>query len=254
MVKIKEQRKRLHLIDSLRGLIILCMIVYHGIWNLVYLYDVKWEWFSGGFAYFLQQFGCWFFILLSGFCWSLGRNPLKRGLYAFVAGVVITAFTLIFMPENKILFGILTFLGSAILIMIPLDKLFRKVNSDISAAVSFILFILLKNCEDGYLGFEKFNIIKLPEFLYSGNISAYFGFPTKEFYSEDYFGLFPWLLLFITGYFIYHSLNKRDLVNKLFEKGKIPVLNFIGRHSLVFYILHQPVLYIIGEIIFYFIK
>ena len=37
---------------------------------------------------------------------------------------------------------------------------------------------------------------------------------------------------------------------KLFAKGEFPLLNMIGRHSLLVYLLHQPVLYGLGLLIF----
>ena len=57
--------------------------------------------------------------LLSGYCWSLGRRHLRRGLTVFAAGALVSAVTLIAMPENAVRFGVLTLLGSASLLLIP---------------------------------------------------------------------------------------------------------------------------------------
>ena len=51
------------------------MIAYHACWDLVYLFHADWDWYRGTGAYIWQQSICWTFILLSGFCFSLGRRP-----------------------------------------------------------------------------------------------------------------------------------------------------------------------------------
>ena len=55
------------------------MIVYHACWDLVYLYRLDWDWYRSFWAYAWQQSICCTFILLSGYCWQMGRHPLRRG-------------------------------------------------------------------------------------------------------------------------------------------------------------------------------
>ena len=74
------QQERYHLLDGLRGLTLVSMILYHGMYDLVELYGVSVGWFFRTPGYIWQQSICWTFILLSGFCWRLGKEPLKRGL------------------------------------------------------------------------------------------------------------------------------------------------------------------------------
>ena len=112
MEKETSKIKRYHLLDSLRGLTLISMILYHGTWDLVYLYGVDWQWYHGTLAYAWQQSICWTFILLSGFCWNMVRHHLMRGLMVFGGGAIITLVTLIAMPENRVVFGVLTLLGS----------------------------------------------------------------------------------------------------------------------------------------------
>ena len=70
------------------------------------------------------------------------------------------------------------------------------------------------------------------------------------FFSTDYFSLIPWIFLFVAGYFLHRVLEEEGLNEKLFAKGNVPVLNWIGRHSLIVYLLHQPILYGLGILIF----
>ena len=246
-------KTRLPLLDALRGFLMIHMIAYHGMWNLKYLFGVEADWYSGAPKYIWQQFICWNFILLSGFCWSMSRNHLKRGLLVFGGGAVVSLVTCVLMPENRILFGILTCIGSCVLLMIPVEKLLRKIPAGIGAVASFAAFVLLRNCNQGTLGFEKFVIGRLPEALYRNNLTAYLGFPQPDFFSTDYFSLFPWFFLFVTGFFLQRITSGKGWNEKLFARGQFPLLNFLGRHSLLVYLLHQPVLYGLGILIFEFL-
>lgn len=238
-----QHKKRLHLLDALRGWCLVNMITYHGLWNLVYLFGLDLAWYRGAPGYIWQQSICWSFILLSGFCWKMGRHHLKRGLMVFGGGLLVSVVTHLLMPQSRITFGILTFTGSAVLLMIPLDKLLKKVPDGLGFLISTALFAVLKNCNSGELGFESFVICDLPRSLYQNMLTTYLGFPMKGFSSADYFPLLPWLFLFTAGYFLYGMLHSRNLDRKLFAKGNVPVLNWMGRHSLLIYLLHQPVLY-----------
>ena len=243
-------KKRLHFLDALRGVTLISMIAYHGMWNLVYLFGVQAPWYRGTPGYLWQQSICWTFILLSGFCWSFSRNHVKRGLLVFGGGAVVTAVTCLVMPENRILFGVLTCIGSCMLLLIPVEKGAKKVPAWAGLVLCFALFFLLRNCAEGTLGFEGLVLCSLPQTFYRNDLTAYLGFPQRGFFSTDYFPLIPWFFLFVAGYFLQRLLDEKGLNEKLFAKGEIPVLNWIGRHSLIVYLLHQPILYGLGMLIF----
>lgn len=245
-IPVKDKKLRYGLLDTLRGMTLISMILYHGAWDLVYLYGMKWSWYHGAGAYIWQQSICWTFIFLSGFCWSLGKKPLKRGVFVFAGGAVITLITCLFMPENKVVFGVLTLIGSSMLLMIPLHKLFHKLGWKEKAVVGFltsaVLFVLTRNCNDGYFGFEVWRMGRLPSVWYGKGMAAFLGFPSSDFYSTDYFSLFPWFFLFLSGYFFYYMLNREKGLSPAFAWELAP-LSKIGRYSLPIYLLHQPVLY-----------
>ena len=189
-----------------------------------------------------QQSICWTFLLLSGFCWSMGRRHLKRGLLVLGVSFIVSAVTILVMPESQILFGVLCLIGSAMLLMIPLDKVLCKVNPYVGAILAFFLFLVTKNVPEGTLGLAGRSVMKLPQRWYANLFTAYLGLPAKDFYSTDYFPIIPWVFLFITGYFLYHIFRKRNWL-RLFEKQGIASLSFMGRHSLILYVAHQPVIY-----------
>lgn len=112
----KAPAGRYALLDELRGLDLVSMMLYHACWDLVFLFDVNMRWYAGTPGRLWQQTICWVFILLSGFCAPFGRYMLRRGTVVFGAGAVVTLATLVFMPEGRVIFGVLTFLGAAMLL------------------------------------------------------------------------------------------------------------------------------------------
>lgn len=228
-------------LDTLRGFTILSMIAYHACWDLVYIFGVDWPWYHSAGAYIWQQSICWTFILISGYCWSLGHHQLKRGLLSFGGGALVTAVTLLAMPEDRIFCGVLTLLGSAALLLIPLEKAARKVPPQAGLGGSFALFLLLRDVNSGFLGFEGVHLAALPGWLYRNLGTAFLGFPPGNFYSTDYFSLLPWFFLFLTGYFLYRTQEARG--GQSAWEPSVPVISAMGRHSLVIYLLHQPLVY-----------
>jgi len=231
------RRPRQPELDTVRGVTLLSMIAYHAAWDLVYLHGVNWPWYRSFGAYLWQQSICWTFILLSGFCFHLGRHRVKRGLTVFGGGALVTAVTLAAMPEAPIVFGVLTFLGTAMLLTVPLDALLQRIPARAGLAGNFTLFLLLRGVNSGALGFEGAWMAALPRALYSNLFTAFLGFPAADFVSSDYFSLLPWLFLFWTGYFLYRL--RREESHAL----RLPVVTVLGRHSLPVYLLHQPVIY-----------
>ena len=246
-------KKRLHALDSIRGITLLSMIAYHAMWDLVYMFGVRADWYRSDGAHLWQQSICWTFILLSGFCHSLGRKPWKRGLIVFGASVLVTLVTLIFMPDQKILFGVLNLMGLSMLAMAPLAKPFAHINPHLGAVLSFAVFVLTKTVQTGVLTVFGHEIAVLPEVLYANDLTALFGFPGPDFYSTDYFPLIPWFFLYVTGWFLYRILERHGRLG-IFEKPNIPVLSFIGRHTLPIYMAHQPVIYAVLTVVFAVLK
>ena len=243
--------KRYHILDWIRGITIISMILYHLVWDLVYIFEKNFPWFISKSAYTWQQSICSCFIFLSGFCFCFGKNKLKRGIDVFFWGLIISIVTIVLMPENTILFGVLTLLGSSMLIQIPLDKIFKKINPILLFTVSIFIFVFTKNINVEVLGVSGICELKLSHSLYKNLLTAYLGFPPDDFFSTDYFSIMPWYFLFLSGYSLYLALKKYNLLNKI-PDFKIPLLEWIGRNSLTIYILHQPIIYFILMLLYEF--
>ncbi|MBR2929051.1 MAG: DUF1624 domain-containing protein [Oscillospiraceae bacterium] len=230
-----KKSKRRESLDTLRGLTLVSMIAYHACWDLVYLFGKDWAWYRSDGAYLWQQSICWTFILLSGYCWSLGRQKWKRGLTVFGAGVLISVVTWTVMPESRIFFGVLSLLGSAMLLTIPAEWVLKKLPAVVGLGLNFALFLILRGISGGSVAFGR---IAVPQALYANYLTACFGFPPSGFFSTDYFALLPWLFLFWCGYELYRlfpDAGQRDV--------KLPLITAMGRKSLLIYLLHQPLVY-----------
>ena len=84
--------------------------------------------------------------------------------------------------------------------------------------------------------------IPLPKALYANLFTTFLGFQAENFFSTDYFSLIPWYFLFLTGYFAYRFLAEKELLGKI-PNIHIAPLEWVGKHSLMIYMLHQPVVY-----------
>lgn len=235
-------KHRIVWLDVIRGVTVISMVLYHLMWDLVYAYGADFPWFNGPLAYIWQQSICWSFIIISGFSFGLGSKPVRRGLIVFLCGAGVTIVTLRFMPEFVIWFGVLTLLGTCMILGGILKDILTKIPYVIGLIGSGALFFLFRNVNSGYLGFEGIKIAKVPDFMYSDMFSAFFGFPPADFYSTDYFSLIPWLFLFLFGFYLQRAYT--SLLYDSRERGiRIPVLFYLGRDSLFIYVFHQPVIY-----------
>lgn len=68
-----------------------------------------------------------------------------------------------------------------------------------------------------------------------------FGWMYTDFYSADYYPVFPWLFFFLLGTWIGRYIREGRLPSWFYE-ARLPYFSYIGRHALIIYIVHQPVL------------
>lgn len=233
--------KRLWLLDVLRGAALVNMLAYHALYDWVYVFGHTGGWYniwSPG-CHVWQQYICWSFILLSGYSFTLARKPWKNGLLVAGCAVVLTVVTVGFMPSESIWFGVLHLNAAAVLLTCLLYPLLQKCPAGVGLAGSALLFFLTNQVPEGYLGFETLRLCALPAAWYRTNL-FWLGLPDlTRFASADYFPLIPWLFLFWCGLFLARLWRPRA--------GRAPVLlrplALIGRHTLLVYMLHQPVIY-----------
>ena len=236
-----EKKGRYELLDAYRGFTILSMIGYHLSYDVFILYGRYPGWLSNPIGFIWQQSICISFILICGLCASFSKALFKRAILLNLCGLVITAVTVIANPSAAVYFGVLNLLGCSLLLLIPVKKLITDRSWWFVGLLSFLGFILFRNVTKGYLGIGDTILYAIPLKLYELKWLVPFGFPYAGFRSSDYFPILPWFFLFLTGYCFSFYLKKAVWLQKLLEP-KIPVLSWMGKHSLVIYMVHQPVL------------
>ncbi len=244
-----KNRQRFYLIDALRGLAIVNMVLFHFLYDVFIVYGKDPSWYSKPLSHIWQQWICQTFILVSGFVWQWGiQTNLRRGILINLCGFVITVVTLVAMPSEAVWFGILNFIGCAVLLLIPLHKIIKTVPALFGLGISLLLFILFRHVQSGVIGIGTFIQIQVPQFLYSLKILTPFGFPFPGFSSSDYFPILPWFFLYLCGYFGGRIFMAHPSWHRA-AGCKIPVLSAIGTKSIWIYMIHQPVCMLICHII-----
>lgn len=244
----KDLSNRVALIDEARGLAILLMVVYHTFYDLVVLFGLDIPAFYSGVVEILVALFGGLFIFISGTASHYSRNNLKRGAVCFALGMGLTAVTALFLPAETIRFGILHFLGIAMMLFPLLEPVVKKIPPVVGMISCLLLAIVLYHLPNGYIGFDGFLRIDLPRGPYLAEWLFWLGFPADSFVSSDYFPLLPWIFVFFSGAF-FGVLVKGGRLPAWFytpPERRLRVLRplaFIGRHTLIIYLLHQPVVY-----------
>jgi uncharacterized membrane protein len=238
--------KRYSFLDALRGLTVISMVLYHFSFDVFILQGLNPRWLTIPWVHLWQQSICWSFLLLAGISFHLGRHHWRNGLLISACGIVVTVVTLIAEPEQAIWYGVLTCHGACLLLASALEPVLRKVPAFPGGLVSFLLFALTYDVQMGLIRLGSVVLYRLPGGLYETGWLAILGFPAPGFVSSDYFPLLPWFFLYLTGLFLGKILlkNPPELLYR-----KIPVLDWIGRHSLLIYMAHQPIAMAVSMIV-----
>ena len=238
MVKVSKQR--FWEIDFLRGLAIIMMIVFHFFYDLNY-FGVENINFRSGFWWIFGRIIATTFILLVGISLTLSYTRVKRrrgdwvfkkfflrGLKILGWGLIITFITWLFLKRGFIMFGVLHFIGISIILAYPFLKA-RYWNFLLG-----VIFILVG--------------IYVESIVFDSYWFVWLGLKPYYFYTVDYFPIFPWFGVILFGLFLgnllYPNGKRRLKINNLSKFSFIKLFCFLGRNSLLIYLIHQPILMI----------
>lgn len=235
-------RPRIHAMDELRGFAVLCMIFYHAFYTMGFLFDLP---LGRTLLYFFmpaEPFFAGLFILISGISSQLSHSNLVRGIKLAVVAAAITVFTLLLIPQQAIRFGILHLLSAGMILFGLIGPLLNKANVWIGLLISGALFVCTMHISTlgiGIRGLFSLPVPQLPfflQFLYPNRILF------DQLYSADYFPLVPWLFLFLVGTFL-GRFARDGLFPRFLYPSRVPPLSWLGKHALILYIVHQPVIF-----------
>lgn len=249
MAALKNNSKRVGLLDELRGFAIICMVVYHAMYDLKFIFGVDVPIFFEGWFDIIRDIFAGLFIFISGTVCRFSQNNIKRGAQCFFLGMLIT-FVTPFFSSVPVTFGILHFLGISMIIYGLCEKLLDYIPSLVGIIIFAILFVLTWNVQNGFIGIGGLFEWYLPQKAYEVGVLFPFGMYNNSFASSDYFPLFPWLFLFLAGSF-FGIWAKDGSLPKFFYPVHIRWLAAVGRNTIWIYLLHQPVVYLIFSLIFH---
>ena len=223
-------KKRIWELDALRGLLLLLMVLVHLYYDLAELFAFAGFSLTEPFRR-LMAWGGVSFVLLSGCCASLGSHPLRRGMQVLACGLLVSAVTagLALVSHNgamAVRFGVLHCLGCCMILWVFL----RKMPSFVLIFTS--VWLILAG-------------LWLRQRSFSFSWLLPLGFMPRNFVTVDYFPLLPHLGFFLLGAVVGKRLCRRGngLLPEAFGNRKFfRFLGFCGRHSLLIYLLHQPVI------------
>lgn len=205
------------------------MIIYHTVFD-VYYFELP-EIFK-----FFAPFIASIFIFVSGISLTISYSKnktfyhfFKRSMKLLFFALLITFMSFLFLKEGFIFFGILHFFSLSSLLIFPFFKKIRKNIYFLIFGVGAIFFgILISN-----LSINFYTLLWL-------------GLAPKDFYSFDFFPIFPWFGVMLIGSFFGKNLYKGRKRIKFFIKNKfLKIFLFFGKNSLLIYLIHQPIIILI---------
>lgn len=211
----QETKIRYHLLDQIRGLAVVLMIIFHLAYDLSFFgyYDMNYP--ANPYWYALPRIIVFLFLICVGMGLYEAHYPLikikkfnKRLLLIVMWAIVISISTYFMFPERWIYFGTLHCIAFASLASLPFLR-FPKTSLIIGSALVISDFIFG---------------LRLPWIELNHK-------------AMDYIPFFPWWGFALIGIFV----AKRGW-HKL-KMPSAPPIEWLGKHALAIYVLHQPILF-----------
>lgn len=246
-----DLEKRYNLIDAFRGFALVNMVAFHFCYNIFMIYGLNSKWTQIPLVIAWERLICISFIMISGVSLHFSKHPYRRGIIINLCGFLITAVTFFAFPSEVIWFGILNLIGCSMIITAALRGVFDRLDPFLGAGLSLLCFAVFYGVPERYIGFFSLKLFDLPDFFYQFKYVAFIGFPDSGFRSSDYFPIITWIFVYILGYFLWKIIKRFGKEGSF--RRRVYALDFLGRHSLIIYMLHQPVLMGICFLIFGYI-
>lgn len=273
-------RKRFWELDFLRGFCVILMLIDHFMNALFSVLPSVWT-FCGKFWVGAEHFAKLYwqfparewahyvvvalFMLLCGISCTLSRSNLKRGAIAAGAALLISAVTFIFddLMGIGIVFGVIHMLAASMLLYWLLDligKQIKKIGNKclpkffdwlgrlFPAIVGAVLLTVYFTCLGGFQidgdgGLQLLSKVSFDGLPAKGFWSVFVEAMDYDLRTADYFPMLPYSAIVLIGSAIGELCYRgrtQNALSRLDGKWNKPVC-FVGRHAMIFYLLHQVV-------------
>lgn len=230
-----QEISRIALVDFLRGLALIAMTVFH------FAYDL--EFFGLKEPGYSDQFHWWFlaitvagsFLFLSGVSLYLAhahrirwRPWARRTAIIACVAIAITVITSFITPVKYVNFGILHMIAAAGIIGLA----FLRISWWLTAAAAVAVLAI-----DHTVTIKLLDVPAL----------SWLGFVSQPPVASDFRPIFPWLAPALLGIASAKMCDRANWLKVLATPRLDHLLGravrFMGRHSLIYYLLHQPILF-----------
>ncbi|MEM4455973.1 MAG: heparan-alpha-glucosaminide N-acetyltransferase [Archaeoglobaceae archaeon] len=208
-------------IDFARGIAVILMLFFHLFFDASYFQKIE---LSGAFWFVFPRFIGGMFIFISGFTLSYTHrdrtlfsvSKLRRIAKFAVIAIAITIATMMFAPDEFVVFGIIHFFAVASLLAMFFVK---------KEKVCLFLGVCLT-----ILGFY------IQQFRFPFWHLFWLGLIPEGFRTLDYYPLLPWFGVMLLGMYFGKKIRLRAV------NYKENFVSFLGRHSLAIYLIQHPVI------------
>ena len=213
-------------VDFIRGIALILMVIFHFCFDLNNFQYISINISTGMFWMVFRYLIITIFLLCAGVSLYLAYEHgvdyikvAKRVLRLVLASIAITSCTYFIFPNSWIYFGILHFITTASILGVFFVRM---------PFIAFIVgfFILIGWSVDILTMHWLFELLKNPLSL-----------PLN---SEDLISFTPWFGVVLIGVFLG---EKEIFVFDLIETRVVKTIALFGRHSLLIYLIHQPILF-----------
>ena len=238
-------------LDILRGIAILLMIVYHTAYDLRIFYGWNIAVFDGRW-WLLARSTAVLFLLLVGVGAAISHGWVaasrrdaatiwKRSIRRFIrigsAAALVTVATYIIDPGTYVRFGILHLIAVSALVMPVVAWLWTGGAETQRRCVSATIMIAIIIIIIGPIA----NVTTIPT-----SLLLPLGFSPAGFQTVDYFPIIPWfgviLIGYVIGWYLYIDVPRVGGPRRSVAAFPQTMIRFSGRHSLLVYLVHQPVI------------
>ncbi|GHV48116.1 hypothetical protein FACS189499_06890 [Clostridia bacterium] len=245
----KQDSRRVGLFDEIRGFAIICMVVYHAMFDLKNLYGFDVPIFFEDWFDIIRDIFAGMFIFISGAVCNYSRSNIKRGVQCFFLGMLMTFVTAFAAPDFPILFGILHFLGICMIIYGLAEDFFSGIPPFIGIILFGLLFAATFQLPSGFLGINGVFSWAVPGTVYDAGLLFPLGFSEPGFVSGDYFPLLPWSFLFFAGS-SFGVIAAGNQLPQSFYRTRVRFFAATGRYTIWVYLLHQPLIMLLFTLLF----